>query len=466
MGNNVVLSNNPSVNSKFSSTVDFAKNITVFNSIGNTNGASLDIKATDNDLNLTSTTAAINLYSATQIAFNTPQTINSGDLLVDNIKPIAATDDLKLGHTNIVCTPNAILKLNKISEMYDSFGNPSNLTITNPKLIVNNKLCCNELTYFNAAHDALDISHTVVNILGILKTDEITSLRDPDDLVDPTELKIKHEIVTIPERLKVDRLRSLVDPAVGQTVASELNINHDLVRIEEILLVNKIETSSTTEQLEANPNLKTTLEITHEEVKIPNQLKTDEIGSLREPGDLLDPTELEIIHEVVKILELLKVDRISSATVPPITVPPTETSMTIGHDNVIIQKNLRVDKIIPNTPPYPNHQYTELVISHQYTEVSGILQTNSIRSITETDTIGVQGKIVNITAPFKTAILDPNSEVNINADKSSIRGKAIYIGNVDGSSEIHIIGNCHFYNTQNENAFWNEVDGFFQQNGI
>ena len=505
LGNNVVLTNNPTVNSKFSSTVDFAKSITVFGSIGNTNAASLDIKATGNDLNLTSTTAAINLYSATQIAFNSPQVINSGDLKVNSIQPIAATDDLNIGHNTVVCTPNAILKVNTISEMYDRLGNPSNLTITNPKLIVNNKICCNELTFFNEANNELDISHNIVNILGTLKTDEITSLRDPDDLVDPTELKIKHEIVTILERLKVDRLRSLVDPAVGQTQASELNINHDLVRIEEILLVNKIETSSTTEQLEANPNMKTTLEITHEEVKIPNhtfltnlktdtinpfsdtvtvppteqiltiahdsvliqhQLKTDQITSLRDPDDLVDPTQLEIKHEVVKIPEILKVDRISSVVTPPITVPPTETSMTISHDNVIIQNNLKVDKLIPNTAPYPTHQYTELVISHQYTEVSGILQTNSIRSINETDTIGVQGKIVNITAPFKTGILDPNSEVNINADRSSIRGKNIYIGNVDGTSEIHIIGNCHFYNTQNENAFWNEVDGFFQQNGI
>ena len=79
--------------------------------------------------------------------------------------------------------------------MYDAGGNPSNLTITNPKLVVNNKICCNELTYFNATNDALDISHSVVNILGILKTDEITSLQDPDNLIDPTELEIKHEVV-------------------------------------------------------------------------------------------------------------------------------------------------------------------------------------------------------------------------------------------------------------------------------
>ena len=246
--------------------------------------------------------------------------------------------------------------------MYDRLGNPSNLTITNPKLVVNNKLCCNELTYFNAANDALDISHSVVNVLGVLKTDQITSLREPDDLIDPTKLEIKHEIVSVPETLKVDR--------------------------------------------------------------------------------------------------------ISSVITPPATVPPTETSITIGHDNVVIQNNLKADKIIPNTAPYPTHQYTELVISHQYTEISGILQTNSIRSINETDTIDFQGKNINITAPSKTNVLHPDNEVIITADKSSIRGKTIYIGNVDGSSEIHIIGNCHFYNTGNENAFWNEVDGFFQQNGI
>ena len=140
--------------------------------------------------------------------------------------------------------------------------------------------------------------------------------------------------------------------------------------------------------------------------------------------------------------------------------------MTISHDNVTISNKLKVDKIIPNTVPYPQHPYTELVISHDYVEVSEILHTNSIRSIDTADTISMQGKNVSITAPSKTNVLDPDSEVNITADRSSVRGKTIYIGNVDGSSEVHIIGNCHFYNTQNEQAFWNEVDGFFQQNGI
>ena len=140
--------------------------------------------------------------------------------------------------------------------------------------------------------------------------------------------------------------------------------------------------------------------------------------------------------------------------------------MTIGHDNVIIQNNLKVDKIIPNTVPYPANPYTKLVVTDNYVEVLEILQTNSIRSSNETDTIGVQGKIINILAPAKTNVLDPDSEVSITADRCSVRGKTIYIGNLDGTSEIHIIGNCHFYNTQNKNAFWNEVDGFFQQNGI
>jgi hypothetical protein len=227
---------------------------------------------------------------------------------------------------------------------------------------VNNKLCCNELTYFNAANSALDISHSVVNILGILKTDQITSLRDAADLLDPTQLEIRHEIVRIPESLKVDR--------------------------------------------------------------------------------------------------------ISSVTVPPLTNPPTETFLFLSHDNITISNKLRADTIIPNIVPYPGHDYTELAISHNYVEVSGILQTNFIRAVNETDTLEVKNKIINILAPLKTNTLDPDSQVIITADKTSIRGKTIYIGNPDGTSEIHIIGNCHFYNTQNENAFWNEVDGFFQQNGI
>ena len=385
VGNTVLLSNNPSVNSYFENTVDFQKSsITVKGTVGNTNSSSsLDIKVTDNDLNLSSTSQAINLSAGSQIALNAPSVITSHDLNVNSIKPIATADDLKIGHTNIVCTPTGILKVNTISEIYDNLGIPSNLTITNPKLIVNNKLCCNDLTYFNAANSALDISHSFVNILGVLKTDEITSLRDPADLIDPTELKIKHEIVTIPERLKVDQLRSLIDPAVGQTIPSELNINHDLVRIEEVLLVNKIETSSTTEQLEANPAMKTILEITHEEVRINHQLKIDEITSLREPDDMIAPTTLEIKHEVVKIPESLKVDRISAVFVPPLTNPPTETSMTISHDNVIISKKLKVDELIPNSVKYPANPYTELAISHQYVEIAGILQTNFIRAVNE-----------------------------------------------------------------------------------
>jgi hypothetical protein len=99
-------------------------------------------------------------------------------------------------------------------------------------------------------------------------------------------------------------------------VASELNINHDLVRIEEILLVNKIETSSTTEQLEANPALKTTLEITHEEVKIPNHT----------------------------FLTTLKTDSINPFS-DTVTGPPTERILTIAHDSVLIQHQLKTDQI-------------------------------------------------------------------------------------------------------------------------
>ena len=78
----------------------------------------------------------------------------------------------------------------------------------------------------------------------------------------------------------------------------------------------------------------------------------------------------------------------------------------------------------------------------------------------------MEGKNVSITAPSKTNVLDPDSQVTITADKSSIRGKKIYIGNIDGSSEIYIIGTVHFQNTEQENSYWQEVDGFFQQNGI
>ncbi len=54
---------------------------------------------------MTSTSRAINLYAGTQIAFNAPQVI---DLKVNNIKPIAAPDDLNIRHNNIVCIPNAV----------------------------------------------------------------------------------------------------------------------------------------------------------------------------------------------------------------------------------------------------------------------------------------------------------------------------------------------------------------------
>ena len=247
--------------------------------------------------------------------------------------------------------------------MYDDQGNPSNFSVTNPKVIINNKLCYNDLTYFNAANTALDISHSVVNILGTLKTNQITSVQ--------------------------------------------------------------------------------------------------------EPGNLLDPTMLEIRHEIIKIPENLKVDRISSVTAPPLTNPPTETFLFLSHDNVTISNKLKVDSIISNNVPYPGHNYTELAISHNYVEIAGVLQTNHIRAIdTAVDTIEVQGKIVNILAPAKTLPADPDSQIIINSDKTNVRGQAIYIGNSNGSSEIHIIGNCRFYNTQTETSFWNEVDGFFQQNGI
>ena len=118
--NTILLSNSSESKSYFGNTVDFKKDIgSVQGKILNTNsGSSLDIKATDNDLNMTSTSRAINLYAGTQIAFNAPQVINSGDFKVNNIKPIAATDDLNIRHNNIVCIPNAVRTKSKIN-----FGN-------------------------------------------------------------------------------------------------------------------------------------------------------------------------------------------------------------------------------------------------------------------------------------------------------------------------------------------------------
>jgi hypothetical protein len=40
--------------------------------------------------------------------------------------------------------------------MYDVRGIPSNLTITNPKLIVNNKICCTALTHVNELNSVLE----------------------------------------------------------------------------------------------------------------------------------------------------------------------------------------------------------------------------------------------------------------------------------------------------------------------
>ena len=383
--------------------------------------------------------------------------------------------------------------------MNNDQGVPSNLTITNQKLIVNNKLCCNELTFFNEANNELDISHNVVNIFHTLKTDEITSLRDPDDLVDATELKIKHEIVTIPERLKVDRLRSLVDPVLGQTIPSELNINHDLVRIEEILLVNKIETSSTTEQLEANPAMKTKLEITHEEIKIPShtflttlktdtinpfsdavtvppteriltighdtvliphQLKTDKISSILQSQPNAQRT-LQISHDFVNIPTTLKTDRISSVT--PITNPPTETSLTLSHNNIIVSNKLNVDAINPirNVATNPPTE-SVLTLAHNNIYIPSKIKTNSINSILNSDTMNINGKKVIITASNPTPTNEDTSHVtligntvSVSANSSAyVSGKQITIGNLDGTSDVIIYGNVHFVDRQNTQSFF------------
>ena len=91
---------------------------------------------------------------------------------------------------------------------------------------MNNKLCCNDLTYLNAANSALDISHSVVNILGILKTDKITSLRDPGDLLNLTMLEINHEIVKIKESLKAKmakNYRTLYYTSVAHDIKTPVN---------------------------------------------------------------------------------------------------------------------------------------------------------------------------------------------------------------------------------------------------
>ena len=246
-GNAVILSNFPDTNSYFGNTVDFNQDISVKGKIVNTDSnSSLDIKSTSADLNLSSTSASVNIFGATEIALNAPSILAGGYLLCNDISGIAVHDTLNLWHDNVNC--NKTFKVSTISEQYDANGLPLNLTLTHPKVVVNNKMHLNELRPVNAG-DTLDISHNIVSVLGSLQTDTINSTHQLL-LNTPTTLTIGHDNVKVPVRLQCDRIgTSSTIPVTIPPTESTLTIQHDNVVFNHALKVNSINSIGTSDTI-------------------------------------------------------------------------------------------------------------------------------------------------------------------------------------------------------------------------
>ena len=298
-----------------------------------------------------------------------------------------------------------------------------------------------------------------VSINTALKTNNIQPVEELGN-----SLTVSHNNVIVPHTFKTDTINtsSIITPT---NPTSALTINHNNVIIPNTLKTDSIN-SATVPPITVPPT-QTSLTIAHDNVLISHKLKIDEICSIL-PTALNAPRTLTISHDNVNIPVTLKTDRISSVTVPPITVPPTNTTLTISHDFVSIPEILKLEEISSNFISTLDNP-TSLRINHDNVFVTKTLNTNSIEAINlETDTIQMQGHKIDINAPLNLNPFDANnkSEVNIVADKSTIRAKTIYIGNVDGSSDIHLVGNVFYQNNQDLPALWAELDGFLQQNGI
>jgi hypothetical protein len=102
----------------------------------------------------------------------------------------------------------------------------------------------------------------------------------------------------------------------------------------------------------------------------------------------------------------------------------------MSHDNIIINNSLKVDSINPKS--ITNN---ELVLHHNKITIPTELYVSSIKPL--------EGGLTN---------------------QISILGNKITIGS--NTSDIYLYGKIHFMNSNGDQDFFNEVDGFLNQAGI
>jgi hypothetical protein len=158
----------------------------------------------------------------------------------------------------------------------------------------------------------------------------------------------------------------------------------------------------------------------------------DQINSIL-TSTLNAPTTLTIGHDNVSIPLNLKVDRIQPCFVPPITTPPTETSLIISHDNTTISKKLKVNNIYPTTG------------NNIFLNANKVIVSNTLI----TDNISSTGLVLNINTT------SPDTGV-------------INIGNIDNPNncDIYFYGRVHHLINADNDGLMNELEGFINQIGI
>ena len=272
-----------------------------------------------------------------------------------------------------------------------------------------------------------------------------------------------------------------------EELGNSLTINHNNVIIPNTLKTDSIN-SATVPPITVPPT-QTSLTIAHDNVIVSNKLKVNEM-TCTTISEIYDrngnPSNLTITHPKIKINNKLCVDEINSVTVPPITVPPTETSLDILHDNVIISHNLKIDKISSILPSELNAQRT-LTITHDNVAIPVNLKTDRISSVT-VPLITVPPTETSLTLSHDNVIVSnklksnniTSSDTNLNVvttfwnpaltgtGNTVGNGGVINIGNKDHPNEctIFLYGRVvHLVNTPDDGVF-PEIDGFINQLGL
>ena len=218
-GVNDIIVLQPVGQSKFVNDVLFNENIVSRGSIINYTDTEdtfpLNIISSAN-LNLTSTGVAA---GENQIVLTANSTVINNNAKINNIQPIAATDNLTISHNNVICQNTLVTNTLSGTTVEQT---TSNLTINHPNVIIGNKLKANIIDPILTT-DHLQLNHAYVRIANNLHIDRLLPFALPQPNT-RTRIELAHDDVVVNNTLDVNFI-------TAQDIDLEINCENHAINL-------------------------------------------------------------------------------------------------------------------------------------------------------------------------------------------------------------------------------------------